>query len=96
MRRQVDGLVIGLGAWFSASLIFLGWSALRTVDPLYVQDAWEFIGRVELAMSPAAAVLAARGAVWGWRAGPVRRAAAVLLVAAAARVAAGALVAWIG
>ena len=96
VRRQVDALVIGLGAWFTASLIFLGWSALRTVDPLYVQDAWEFIGRVELAMSPAAAVLAARGAAWGWRAGPVSRAAAVLLVAAAVRVAAGALGAWIG
>jgi hypothetical protein len=94
-RRQLDRLVLGLGAWFIAALLFLGWSAVRTVDPLYVQDAWEFIGRVELAVSPAACVLAAHGTVWGWRAGPVRRAAAVFLVLAALRIAARALGAWI-
>jgi hypothetical protein len=88
-------LVLGLGAWLTASLLFLTWSAVRTVDPVYVQDAWEFIGRVELAMSPAAAVLAARGAIWGWRAGPVQRAAAVLLVVAAVPIAAKALGGWI-
>ena len=94
-RRQLDRLVLGLGAWFLAALLFLGWSAVRTVDPLYVQDAWEFIGRVELAVSPAACVLAAHGTVWGWRAGPVRRAAAVCLVLAALRIAASAVGAWI-
>ena len=57
--RRVDRLVLGLGAWATAFFLFLGWSALRAVDPLYVQDAWEFIGRVELATSPAAAILAA-------------------------------------
>jgi hypothetical protein len=95
VRRRADALVLGLGAWLAASLLFLGWSAVRTVDPLYVQDAWEFVGRVELAMSPAAAVLAARGAVAGWRAGPVGRAATGLLVLAAVLLAARALGTWI-
>ena len=66
-RRRADRLVLGLGAWMIACALFLGWSAVRTVEPLYVQDAWEFIGRVELATSPAAAVLAACGALWAWR-----------------------------
>jgi hypothetical protein len=95
IRPRADVLVLGLGAWLTASLLFLTWSAVRTVDPVYVQDAWEFIGRVELAMSPAAAVLAARGAICGWRAGPVQRAAAVLLVVAAVPIAAKALGGWI-
>jgi hypothetical protein len=95
VRRRADALVLGLGAWFAASLLFLGWSAVRTVDPRYVQDAWEFVGRVELAMSPAVAVLAARGAAGGWRAGPVGRVATGLLVLAAGWIAARALGTWI-
>jgi hypothetical protein len=94
-RRRADRLVLGLGAWALAGVVFLGWSVVRTVDPLYVQDAWEFIGRVELAISPAAAVLAARGATWAWRSGPVPRAAGALLIGAAVWVAAGSLGAWI-
>jgi hypothetical protein len=78
-----------------ASVGFLGWSAVRTIEPLYVQDAWEFVGRVELAMSPAAAILAARGATCAWRSGWALRVAAGLAVCAAVWVAAAALGAWI-
>jgi hypothetical protein len=60
-----------------------------------VQDAWEFIGRVELATSPAAAVLAACGMLWAWRSGLVLRALSVLLLAWAVWNAASALGAWI-
>jgi len=95
-RRRADRLVLGLGAWVLACAIFLGWSIVRTVEPRYVQDAWEFIGRVELATSPAAAILAACGATWAWRSGPVLRAASVLLVGAALQIAARSLFAWIG
>jgi hypothetical protein len=94
-RRTLDRLVFGLGAWMTACAIFLGWSAARTVGPRYVQDAWEFIGRVELATSPAAAILAACGATWTWRSGPLLRTAGAVLVGAAVWVAARAIGAWI-
>jgi hypothetical protein len=94
-RRRADRLVLGLGAWLLACAIFLGWSILRTVEPPYVQDAWEFIGRVQLATSPAFAILAACGATWAWRSGRVLRGASALLVVAAVRVAASSLFAWI-
>jgi hypothetical protein len=95
IRARLDRLVLGLGAWLLACAIFLGWSTVRTVDPRYVQDAWEFIGRVQFATSPAAAVLAAAGAAWAWRAGPLLRAASALLVGAAFWIAARSLFAWI-
>ena len=95
VRRRADALVLGLGAWMTTGAVFLGWSALRAVDPLYVQDAWEFIGRVELATSPAAAILAACGATWAWRSGVGLRAASALLVGAAVWIAARALGAWV-
>ena len=95
VSRQVDRLVFGLGAWLIACALFLGWSIVRTVEPRYVQDAWEFIGRVELATSPAAALLAACGATWAWRSGVAMRIAGGLIVAAAAWIAARSLVAWI-
>ena len=94
-RRKADPLVLGLGAWLVACAIFLGWSAVRTVDPRYVQDAWEFIGRVQLATSPAAAVLAACGAATIWRLGRPFRVVSAALVGGAAWVAARALAAWI-
>jgi hypothetical protein len=95
IRRKADPLVLGLGAWLAACAVFLGWSAVRTVDPRYVQDAWEFIGRVELATSPAAAVLAACGAATIWRLGRPFRVVSAALVVGAAWVAAWALTAWI-
>jgi hypothetical protein len=94
-RRQADRLVLGLGAWLAACAVFLAWSAMRSVEPRYVQDAWEFIGRVLLATSPAAAILAACGATWAWRSGPGPRVAGAALVGAAAWMAARALGAWI-
>jgi hypothetical protein len=95
LRRKVDPLVLGLSAWLVSCAIFLGWSILRTVEPRYVQDAWEFIGRVELATSPAAAVLAAAGAAWLWRLARPLRLVSVTLVCGAVWLAARALSAWI-
>jgi hypothetical protein len=93
--RRVDRLVLGLGAWATALFLFLGWSVLRTVEPMFVQDAWEFIGRVELATSPAVAILAARGATSGWRAGLFSRVLTALLIGAAVRIAARLLGGWV-
>jgi hypothetical protein len=95
VRRRADRLVLGLGSWLIASAIFLGWSAARAVDPRYVQDAWEFIGRVQLATSPAAAILAACGATWAWRSGPGPRVVCGVLVGASVWGAARAVSAWI-
>jgi hypothetical protein len=95
LLRRVDRLVLGLGAWATAFVVFLGWSVLRTVEPIYVQDAFEFIGRVELATSPAAAILAARGAAWGWRGGLLTRLLTALLIGAAVWTAGRQLVGWI-
>jgi len=94
-RRRVDRLVLALAAWTAAWLGFLGWSAIRTVEPQFVQDAWEFIGRVELATSPAAVILAACGALWAWRSGPGLRVVSVALVIAALLGGARAIGAWI-
>jgi len=95
LGRRVDNLVLGLGAWATAFVLLLGWSVLRTVEPMYVQDAWEFIGRVELATSPAAAILAARGASRGWRGGLLTRVLTALLIGAAVWDAARQLGGWI-
>jgi len=58
-------------------------SVVAPAGARYQQDAWEFIARVEHMTCPAAVLLAAVGAAWGWRAGtPARLASAALVVAA--------------
>jgi uncharacterized membrane protein YfcA len=94
-RHIVDRLVLAIVAWGLAFSGFVAWSAARSVEPRYVQDAWEFIGRVELATSPAAVILAAFGAVWAWRAGAALRVASGALLIAALMIGARALSAWI-
>jgi len=94
-RHIVDRLVLAIVAWGLAFSGFVAWSAARSVEPRYVQDAWEFIGRVELATSPAAVILAACGAVWAWRAGAAVRVASGALLMAALVTGARALSGWI-
>jgi hypothetical protein len=79
-----DPLVLALGAMGLTCLLFLAFAVLTAVDVRYQQDAWEFIGRVELLTYPAAVVLAARGAAWACRAGIALRLSSVALLAAAA------------
>jgi hypothetical protein len=79
-----DPLALALGAMGLTCLLFLAFAVLTAVDVQYQQDAWEFIGRVELLTYPASVVLAARGAVWARGAGPALRLASVGLLAAAA------------
>ena len=94
-RRRMDRLVLGVAAWLVTYLAFVGWSAVRTVSPLYVQDAWEFIGRVVLAVTPAFAILAAGGLVWLWRRGWLWRVVSVGLLCLGVLNASRALAAWI-
>jgi len=81
--RQRDRLVCALAAWGIVCLAFVAVSVIAPAGLKYQQDAWEFIGRVEHATYPAAVILAARGAMWGWRAGTAWRAASIVLMLAA-------------
>jgi hypothetical protein len=64
-----DRLTLVLLAWGVTYLLFLGVGLLTPVDPRLQRYANEFVGRVNLAAYPAAALLAARGAAWMWKAG---------------------------
>ena len=77
-------------------LLFLLFAVLSAVDRRYQQDAWEFIGRVELLTYPAAVILAARGTAWAWRAGTVRRLVSGALLASAAALGLRAWLGWLG
>ena len=78
-----DRLVLAVAAWGVVCLGFVVMSVLSPTDVRYQQDAWEFIGRVEHMTCPAAVILAALGASWGWRAGPAPRLASGALLLAA-------------
>ncbi len=72
-----DRLGLAIGAWGLVCLAFVAFSVVSPGSRTYQQDALEFIGRVEHATLPAAVLLAARGAVWAWRAGTALRVASV-------------------
>jgi len=90
-----DRLGLVLGGWGLTGAVFMAAAVLGPGNVRYQQDAWEFIGRVQDATAPAGAVLAAAGASWAWRAGPVTRALAGLLLAAALAAGARAWLAWL-
>ena len=77
-----DRLGLAIGGWGVVCLAFVAFSVIIPGSRTYQQDAFEFISRVEHATMPAAVLLAARGAVWAWRAGRTPR------------VASGALLLW--
>jgi hypothetical protein len=91
-RGRLD-LVIG--AWALVCVVFLTASVLSPGNKAYQQDAYEFISRVVHATMPAAVLLAARGAAWGWRSGPAARLASVLLLSWAVFVGFRAWAAWL-
>lgn len=78
-----DRLVLALLAWGVMYFSFLALGLLAPVDPKLERYADEFVGRINLATYPAVAVLAARGAVWGWRAGALPAIASAGLLAVA-------------
>jgi hypothetical protein len=86
VRRGVrDRLGLLLGAFGVAYVLFFGVGVMARVDPALERYAMEFVGRVNLATYPALAILAARGAAWGWRAGAAGQLAAAALVGIALR-----------
>ncbi len=78
-----DTLTFLIAAWAAACAVFLGVGILGRVDVQYQRYAAEFVSRAELATYPAAVILAARGAVWAWRARTGTRVVSVVLLLAA-------------
>jgi hypothetical protein len=93
--RPRDRVSLFVVAWGLAWLLSLFGGTMTRVDTEYQRYAAEFIGRVNLAYYPVAALLAGLGSVRLWRAGIVGRGVAVLLVTAAAWIGTGAWFAWI-
>ena len=91
-----DRLGLAIGAWGLVCVAFVAFSVVSPGSRTYQQDALEFIGRVEHATLPAAALLAARGAVWAWRAGAALRCASVALLIAAVATGVRAWAGWLG
>jgi hypothetical protein len=91
-----DRLGLAIGAWGLVCLAFVAFSVVSPGSGTYQQDALEFIGRVEHATLPAAVLLAARGAVWAWRAGTAFRVASVALLCGAVVTGIRAWAAWLG
>jgi hypothetical protein len=89
-----DRLGLALVAWGVAYLAFGAFGSLMPVDERFVRYAAEFVDRVNYATVPAAVILAARGAAWGWRAGILPCAASATLLLAAIGVGARQWLAW--
>jgi len=83
-----------IGAWALVWLVFIAASVLSPGNKAYQQDAYECIGRVVHATLPAAVLLAARGAAWGWGAGTTPRIASTLLLSWAVVVGVRAWAGW--
>jgi hypothetical protein len=92
-RDRLAALVVSLEL---VGLAFLTAGTLAPIREGMHQDVWEFLGRVNMATSPATAMLAAAGAAWCWRSGVIGRVAAAALVASALWPAAGAIERWFG
>jgi hypothetical protein len=68
-----DRLGLVVIAWGAVCLAFIVQGLVTPVDVRFERYSDEFLGRVDYATAPAVAILAARGAAWGWRAGTAAR-----------------------
>jgi len=78
-----DALTLLLAAWGTAYLAFFAVGVVPAVDAPFQRYAAEFVGRVNFAAYPAAAVLASRGAIRLWQGPRIAGIAAVVLVLSA-------------
>jgi hypothetical protein len=92
-ERRHDRVVLLIVACSVTYVVFVAVGLIR-VDAPYQRYTAEFIGRVVLATSPAALLLAAVGASWGFARGLVPKTVAWSLVAAAAVLAVRQWLAW--
>ncbi len=89
-----DRLACAIIAWGTAFAVFLAVGLMR-VDAQYQRYSFEFVGRVAFATYPAAAILAAYGAVWAWRAGSIARLASGSLLLATIALAVRGWIGWV-
>jgi hypothetical protein len=90
-----DQLTLVIAAWVLTLVVYVAISVLSPGNKAYQQDAYEFISRVIHTTLPAAALLAARGAAWGWGAGRPARIATGLGLAWAVFLAVRAWAGWL-
>jgi hypothetical protein len=81
--RARDRLSMLIAAWAATYLVFLAVGIVPRVEAPFERYAAEFVGRVVFATYPAAVLLGALAAAWGWRAGPVWRLASLVCVLSA-------------
>jgi hypothetical protein len=91
-RGRLD---LAIAAWAIVCFVYIAASVLSPGNKAYQQDAYEFIGRVVHATLPAAVLLAARAAAWGWRAGVAVRTASVVLLSWAVVIGVRAWAGWL-
>ncbi|MDO8835573.1 MAG: hypothetical protein Q7V01_08245 [Vicinamibacterales bacterium] len=92
--RRRDRLAALIVAQLGVAAVFLTFGSLAPIAERMQQDAWEFMGRVDLATTGAVVMLAAVGAERAWRAGLVGRAITAVLVGAAVIPAVRAIQGW--
>lgn len=66
VKRERDRLSLLLFAWVAVWVALLVFGTMTRVETQYQRYAAEFLGRVNLAMYPAAVLLAAVGFEWAW------------------------------
>ena len=96
MLRARDPVTLLAAACLVVYALFVTASALTPIEPRFQRYAEEFISRVNFAVVPIVAALAARGATWGWSRHFAWRAVVATLVAAAFVTGAVGWFAWLG
>jgi hypothetical protein len=96
MLRARDPVTLLAAACLVVYALFVTASALTPIEPRFQRYAEEFISRVNFAVVPIVAALAARGATWGWSRHAAWRVVVAALVAAAMVAGADGWLTWLG
>jgi hypothetical protein len=96
MLRARDPLTLLATACLVVYAFFVTASALTPIEPRFQRYAEEFISRVNFAVVPIVAALAARGATWAWSRHAAWRVVVAVLVAAALVTGADGWLTWLG
>jgi hypothetical protein len=96
MSGARDPVTLLAAACLLVYAVFVTASALTPIEPRFQRYAEEFISRVNFAVVPIVAALAARGATWAWPRHVAWRAVVATLVAAAFVTGAAGWLTWLG
>ena len=94
--RARDPVTLLAAACLVVYAVFVTASALTPIEPRFQRYAEEFISRVNFAVVPIVALLAARGVTWAWSRHVAWRVAVATLVAAALVTGADGWLTWLG